>query len=52
VWGFSVLTVLSYVIAKTAGEQPWKIVGEHVLIAGVVITITHYVDDWVATLGA
>lgn len=52
VWGFSALTVLSYVIAKNAGEQPWKIIGEHVLIAAVVITITHYVGEWVATLGA
>ena len=52
VWGFSALIVLSYVIAKNAGEQPWKIIGEHVLIAGVVIAITHYVGDWIARLGA
>ena len=52
VWGLSVLTVLSYIMAKTQGERPWKVVGEHVLIAIVVITITHWVGDWVATFRA
>ena len=51
VWGFSILTVLSYLIAKAQGKRPWKIIVEHVLIAIVVIAITHLVGDWVATLG-
>ena len=52
VWGLSVLTVLSYFMAKAQGERPWKIIGEHVLIAIVVIAITHWIGKWVATLGA
>lgn len=52
VWGLSILTFLSYFMGKAQGKQPWKIVGEHVLIAVVVIAITHWVGDWVATLGA
>jgi len=32
-------------------KRPWKVVGEHVLIAVVVIVITHLVGDWVAALG-
>ena len=51
VWGLFMLTVLSYFMAKAQGEPPWKIIGEHVLIAVVVIAITHWVGDWVATLG-
>lgn len=51
VWGLSILTVLSYFIAKAQDERPWKIIGEHVLIAIVVIAITHWVGDWVATFG-
>lgn len=47
VWGLSVLAVLSYVIAKTQGERPWKIIGEHLLIAVVVITVTHWVGHWI-----
>ena len=52
VWGLSILTVLSYLMARAKGERAWKIVGEHVLIAIIVIAITHWVGDWVATLGA
>ena len=51
VWGLSILTVLSYIIAKMQSKRPWKVVGEHVLIAVVVIVITHLVGDWVAALG-
>ena len=52
IWGMSLLIVLSYMIARSQGEPPWKIVGEHVMIALVVITITHWVGDWLSTLGA
>lgn len=51
IWGMSILAILSYVIAKSQGETPWKIVGEHILIALVVIGITHFVGDWVGALG-
>lgn len=52
VWGFSVLAVLSYFIAKAQGGRPWKVIGEHVLIAIFVIAITHWVGRFVATFGA
>ncbi len=52
IWGLSALTVLSYVIAKSQGEPPWKIVGEHLIIALVVIAITYWVGHWIKTLGA
>jgi len=48
-WGLSILAVLSYVIAKMQGERPWKIIGEHLLIAVVVIAVTNWVGHWVAT---
>ena len=51
IWGFIILVVLSYLMAKAQKEKPWKIIGEHLLIALVVIAITHYVGHWVATLG-
>ncbi|MCK4348501.1 MAG: hypothetical protein KAW47_07780 [Thermoplasmatales archaeon] len=52
IWGMSILSVLSYIIAKSQGEPPWKIVGEHLLIAIVVIAVTHWVGDWIGTIGA
>ena len=51
-WGLSILAILSYFMARAQGERPWKIIGEHVLIAGLVIAITHWVGHWVSTLGA
>jgi VIT1/CCC1 family predicted Fe2+/Mn2+ transporter len=47
VWGFFVLTVLSYLLARAQGNRPWKVIGEHLLIASVVIAITHSVGDWI-----
>ena len=51
IWGLSILSILSYVIAKSQGEAPWKIIGEHLLIAIVVIAITYWVGSWIGTLG-
>ena len=49
VWGLLVLSVLSLIIAREQGETPWKIVAEHVVIAMVVIVITHYVGDFISS---
>ncbi|MEW5909702.1 MAG: hypothetical protein AB1659_07885 [Thermodesulfobacteriota bacterium] len=51
IWGMLILTTLSYVMAKAQGEAPWKIVGEHLMIALVVIAITHWIGDWIGELG-
>lgn len=51
VWGMSILAVLNYAMAKAQGDAPLKVMGEHILIALVVIGITHQVGDWVGTLG-
>ncbi len=48
VWGFSVLGVLSY---KMGGDKhPWGVVGEHLLIALVVVILTHFVGEWIASI--
>jgi len=52
IWGLSILSVLSYIIARSQGKPPWKIIGEHLMIAIVVIALTHLVGDWIGTLGA
>jgi len=44
--------LISYIIAKSQSETSWKIVGEHLLIAMVVIAITHWVGDWLGKLTA
>lgn len=50
VWGLSLLSVFSYYIARGQEEKTWKVVGEHVLIAVVVIIVTHYVGHWIGSV--
>ena len=47
VWGFLALAVLSYKISKEQGVNSWKVIGEHLLIATIVIAITHYLGGWI-----
>jgi VIT1/CCC1 family predicted Fe2+/Mn2+ transporter len=49
IWGLSILAVLSYIIAKRQNQAPWKVVGEHLLIACIVIIATYYVGAWIKT---
>ncbi len=48
-WGISILTMLSYIMAKAQKEKPWKIISEHIFIAVSVIIIAHYIGDWLAS---
>lgn len=48
-WGLLVLAVLSYTIAKTNKEPALNVIGEHIFIAVLVITITHYLGNWIGT---
>lgn len=45
IYGLTLLGVFSFYIAKDQDANPWPAVLEHLLIALVVITITHYVGD-------
>ena len=50
-WGLTLLTVLSYLLARAQQIPAWKVIAEHVVIGVSVIAITHYVGDWIhATL--
>ncbi|MBH0203801.1 MAG: hypothetical protein HP496_16230 [Nitrospira sp.] len=46
-WGLLLLTVLSFFLARTQAIAPWKVIGEHLLIALCVVAVTHVVGDWV-----
>jgi vacuolar iron transporter family protein len=52
VWSLFLLAVLSFFIARAQAIPPWKVIGEHLLIALCVIVITHAVGDWVQGLVA
>ena len=49
VWGLLTLTLLSYVVARSEGVSPWRTIGEHLLIAIVVISITHSLGDYLSS---
>jgi VIT1/CCC1 family predicted Fe2+/Mn2+ transporter len=38
-------------MAKQQNIKPYRAILEHLLIAIIVIVITHYVGDWIATFG-
>ena len=49
IWGLSVLCLLSYRIATEQKVSPWKVIAEHLVIVLVVIILTHYLGDWIAS---
>lgn len=52
VWGLAGLSVLSYWISRGQEEKPWRVVIEHLVIAGAVILATHFIGDMISnTLG-
>ncbi len=48
IWGLLLLGIFSFLIAKEQKKNPRQVIAEHLIIALVVITITHYIGDWVA----
>ena len=48
IWGFSLIGIFSYYTAKLRKSKPWKSILEHLVIALLVIVITHYVGIWVS----
>ena len=49
VWGLSLLGLFSFYIAKVQGVKPWNVVIEHLVIAVVVIILTHYAGCWISS---
>jgi VIT1/CCC1 family predicted Fe2+/Mn2+ transporter len=47
IWGLSILSILSYYISKKDNPRPWKVVGEHLFIAIIVIVLANLVGTWV-----
>ena len=46
VWGLLILGIFSYIMARQH-RHPWSVVSEHLIIALIVIFITHYLGDWI-----
>ncbi len=50
IYGLSVLSVLSFKMAIAQKAKPIKVIAEHLIIALVVIVITHYVGDLISKI--
>ena len=48
-WGLSLLAIFSFYLARLQNVHPLRVIVEHLIIALVVITITHYLGDWIAS---
>ena len=48
-WGGLVLSVLSYSLGRSQKENPWKVVFEHIFIATIVVILTHFVGEGIAS---
>ena len=46
IWGLLLLATLSFFVARAQAIPPWKVIGEHLIIALCVVAITHAVGDW------
>ena len=51
IWGMFLITVFSVYLARSQQKKVSHIVLEHLALAIVVVILTHYIGDWVATLG-
>ncbi len=47
VWGMLVITVLSFFLARAQGSNPVPVVAEHLVIASVVVVLSHFIGRWV-----
>lgn len=49
-YGLIMLSILSFDIAKREKKNHWKVIGEHLIIAIIVIITTYYIGGWVALM--
>ena len=48
VFGISILTILSYYLAKSQGTKAWKVILEHLIIIIVVVVLTYILGKFIA----
>lgn len=49
-WGFSLLVVLSYLIAKEQKVNPYMAIFQHLAIAIVVIVVSSFLGEWITNI--
>lgn len=49
-WGLTLLGVFSFYLARLQKEKPWKVVGEHLIIAVIVVVATHVAGKLISNI--
>lgn len=49
-WGFLIIVIFSYIIAKNKNEKPWKVIFEHIGIFAFVLFLTYYLGKIIAII--
>jgi VIT1/CCC1 family predicted Fe2+/Mn2+ transporter len=52
VWGALLISVFSYVMARSQKQNPAKVIAEHVIVMLIVVVLAHYIGDAVHELFA
>jgi len=50
IWGLSILSILTFTIAREQKVRPWKKIAEHLAVAVTVVVIAHYLGDWISSV--
>lgn len=50
IWGLFLLIIFSYFLARQEKLSPFKVISEHVIIAVLVVLITHFLGQWIAKI--
>lgn len=50
IWGLALLTIFSFYMSKKQNKSPSKAIIEHLIIAIIVIIITHFVGKWISII--
>ncbi len=50
IWGILLLVAFNIYLGKNQKTETWKVVGEHLFIACLVIGLTHYIGNWIYTI--
>ena len=50
IFGLSLLSILSYLLSRKQNKKTWRVVLEHLIVALLVISLAHYIGNWIASL--
>ncbi len=50
IWGLSLLSIISYKMAKERKIKPWGVIFEHLITALIVLIATNFIGGWISSM--